>query len=298
MSGDVASAGAVTRPFTAFPQTPFRVVDADGFRVGDWATAPADRDDDKSTLKSRLADEVAAIHDLQRQLYAEARRALLVVFQAMDAGGKDSTIRAAFSGVNPTGVQVTAFKVPTHRERAHDFLWRGSLALPARGHIGVFNRSYYEDVLIARVHPERFGLHDDPGFWDERLRSIAAHERHLAFNDTVVLKFWLHLSPEEQQRRFLRRLRHPDKHWKFDEADVREREHWDDYMSAYQAAIRATHCDWAPWYVIPADHKPSARLLVAQTIRRTLDAMDPRYPTVSDERAQRLQRLARSLGQE
>ena len=295
MPGDASSSDTPSRPFTDFPASPFRVDDAPGFDVCDWATAPAYDGPDKSELKDRLADQVDAIHDLQRRLYAEAGQALLVVFQAMDAGGKDSTIRAVFSGVNPSGVQVTSFKAPTHRERDHDFLWRAVRALPAVGHIGVFNRSHYEDVLIARVHPERTGLPQDTAFWDERLRSIAAHERHLAFNRTVVLKFWLNLSQDEQKRRFLRRLQRPDKHWKFDEADVREREHWDDYMVAYQAAIRATHADWAPWYVIPADHKPTARLIVARTIRQTLEAMDPDYPEVSAERAERLQRLAGSL---
>ncbi|MEC9408740.1 MAG: PPK2 family polyphosphate kinase [Pseudomonadota bacterium] len=286
----------MSSPFTDFPDTPQRVQQPTQFRPADWPTRPVSGGLDKARLKAALADEVDALHDLQRRLHAEARQALLVVFQAMDAGGKDSTIRAVFSGVNPSGVRVTSFKAPSSLERSHDFLWRTVPALPARGQIGVFNRSYYEDVLIARVHPELAGDGaDEPAFWDERLRSITAHERHLAHNRTVVLKFWLHLSYEQQRQRFLRRLRKPDKHWKFDESDVRERAHWDDYMAAYEAAIATTHMDWAPWYVIPADDKPAMRLMVAQVIRHTLEAMAPQYPTVSADRAARLQRLAGEL---
>ena len=283
-------------PFTDFPDTPQRVQEPARFRPADWPTRPAQGGPDNEQLNAALCEQVEALHDLQRRFHADARQALLVVFQAMDAGGKDSTIRAVFSGVNPSGVRVTSFKAPSHLERSHDFLWRTVQALPARGQIGVFNRSYYEDVLIARVHPELAGDGADaPGFWDERLRSITAHERHLAHNGTGVLKFWLHLSPEQQRERFLRRLRKPDKHWKFDESDVRERAHWDDYMAAYEAAIATTHMEWAPWYVIPADDKPAMRLMVAQVIRGTLEAMGPQFPKVSDERAARLQRLAQEL---
>ncbi len=231
-----------------------------------------------------LAAGVDRLAALQEKLFAQDRWSVLCVFQAIDAAGKDGTIKHVMSGVNPAGVQVTSFKVPGPSELAHDFLWRSARALPQRGQIGIFNRSHYEEVLVVRVHPEILNHQRLPPelvgkkFWDHRLRGIAAFERHLAREGTVVLKFFLHLSREEQKRRFLARLDEPDKHWKFSTADLAERDHWDAYQAAYQAAIEATAAPWAPWFVVPADHKWFTRLVVSTALIEALDRLDLRIP--------------------
>jgi PPK2 family polyphosphate:nucleotide phosphotransferase len=221
---------------------------------------------------------------LQRLLAAGDRRAILLVFQAMDAAGKDGTIRAVMQGVDPSGCQVYSFKQPSNLELDHDFLWRTTCRLPERGRIGIFNRSQYEEVLIVRVHPNILANAKLPGeinletIWDERLRSIRQQEAHLARNGTVVLKFWLNVSKDEQKRRFLARLNDPTKNWKYEPADVRERRYWDDYMYAYEQALNATSRPWAPWYAIPADNKSYMRARVAEIINQTLQSFGLRYP--------------------
>jgi PPK2 family polyphosphate:nucleotide phosphotransferase len=272
---------------TRTPETPWLVPTDGSFNRADFLTAPpADALDDKACRK-RLKKEVKQIDELQRRLYAHDRKSLLLVFQAMDAAGKDSTIRAVLRGVNPAGCQVSSFKQPSKEELDHDYLWRSVKRLPERGRIGVFNRSYYEEVLVVRVHPEYLGGQrlDLPGemeqFWQARYRAINDHERHLSENGTVVLKFWLNVSKEEQKRRFLSRLNEPEKHWKFSSGDLEERKLWDAYMDAYQQALSATSKPWAPWFAIPADSKPYMRWQVAKIIRKTLEAIDPRYPSVS-----------------
>jgi PPK2 family polyphosphate:nucleotide phosphotransferase len=272
---------------------PSYLVPTDGsFRVVDAPTAPPADAPKKKTLEKKLAHEVERISELQRILYAHDRRSLLLVFQAMDAAGKDGTIRAVLSGVNPVGCQVHSFKQPSSEELDHDFLWRTACRLPERGRIGVFNRSYYEEVLVVRVHPQYLAaqrLPDAPpldALWEQRFQSIRDHEAHLSRNGTRILKFWLNVSRDEQRRRFLDRIAEPEKNWKFATGDVREREHWTEYMHAYEEALRATSTDVAPWYAIPADDKPWMRLVVARIIRKTLESFDLHYPeATADERA-------------
>ncbi len=241
----------------------------------------------KTRAAELLKDNLAQLTEAQERLYADDRYALLIVLQAMDAAGKDSTIKHVMSGVNPQGCQVFSFKRPSAEELDHTFLWRCMKALPERGRIGLFNRSYYEDVLVTRVHPDLLERQPLPSgkrgkaFWQERYEDINAFEQHLTRNGTVVLKFFLHISKEEQKKRFLDRLREPEKHWKFSHADLAEREHWDAYMSAYEDAIAATSTSWAPWHVIPADHKWVSRTLVAEIICRTLDKLEVRFPKLS-----------------
>lgn len=254
-----------------------------------------------SETKARLKQLRERLRERQRVFAADGRRALLIVLQGMDASGKDSAVRTVMQGVNPAGCQVWSFKVPTPEEKAHDFLWRSARRLPARGMIGIFNRSYYEDVLVARVHPELLAdewLDPPPGgddFWQQRYASIREHEAHLARNGTIILKFWLNLSREEQRRRFLRRLNHPHKHWKFSAADVHERRHWNAYMHAYEAALNATSRPHAPWYAIPADDKHYCRAHIAEVIVTALEQMDLRYPEPSAEEAATLARTREQL---
>ncbi len=279
----------------------YRVAFDGSFTLHDSPTAPPENAADKKTCKQLMASCIDDIAELQRALYAQNTHSLLLVFQAMDAAGKDSTIRAVLSGVNPAGCQVFSFKPPSEEELEHDFLWRTTCKLPERGRIGVFNRSYYEEVLVVRVHPQhlrnqRLELPEDmSGFWQERLESIADHEKHLARNGTVILKFWLNVSKTEQRLRFLSRLNEPEKHWKFSESDVRERAHWDEYMRAYQTALNATSKPWAPWYAIPADNKPFMRLQVAETIRDALQALNPQYPAIGEEAQLRFERCRQAL---
>jgi PPK2 family polyphosphate:nucleotide phosphotransferase len=259
-------------------------VPAHGFRL-------ADRDPgdvaglDKDGARERRDADLERLADLQERLYAERRRALLVVLQGLDASGKDSTIKHVMRGADPQGLSVTPFKAPTRTELAHDFLWRPQVALPERGHIGVFNRSHYEEVVVVRVHPELLageGLDPEsarePAFWQQRYEDIATWERHLTRTGTRVVKFFLHVSKAEQRRRFLARAEREQKLWKFSAADVRERRHWEAYQQAYEAALRATSTADEPWYVVPSDHKWFLRTAVAAIIVHHLAAMDPRYP--------------------
>ena len=243
----------------------------------------------KKRMKAELQTSRTEIDREQELLWANDRRSLLLVFQAMDAAGKDGTIKHVMSGVNPQGCRVTSFKQPSVLELDHDFLWRINRALPERGQIGIFNRSHYEEVLVVRVHPdwlERQQLppgRRGPQFWKQRYESINDFERHLDRNGTTIVKFFLHVSRQEQRRRFLDRLTEPGKEWKFSSADVAERQHWDAYMSAYEKAITATSTPWAPWYVIPADNKDLMRMLVAGVVVHTIRRMKLTFPTVSEE---------------
>ena len=264
--------------------SPYCVPFDGSFSVPAAPTAPPRGVPGKKALKAILKEHIGAIEDLQRKLYAEDRRSVLMIFQAMDAAGKDGTIRAVMSGINPAGCQVFSFKAPSSEERDHDFLWRTAVRLPERGRIGIFNRSYYEEVLVVRVHPnilkgQRLPPTPLEELWPQRLESIADHEKHLARNGTVILKFWLNVSQKEQGRRLLKRLDDPNRTWKFSSRDLDEREHWPAYMDGYQAALQATSKPWAPWYAIPADNKPYMRVVVADILRRTLEKMDPRFPT-------------------
>ncbi len=250
------------------------------------ATTPAEKTSDKQ-LKKQLVDVVKQFSQLQRKLYADNRYSLLLVFQAMDAAGKDSTIRNILKGVNPAGCQVFSFKQPSKEELDHDFLWRSAKRLPERGRIGVFNRSYYEEVLIVRVNPDYLAYQNLPyspesdDLWQQRFESINDHEQHLARNGTVILKFWLNVSKQEQANRFLSRLDDPEKNWKFSTGDLEVREQWDEYMSAYTDMLNQTSKPWAPWYAIPADNKRWMRLKVAEIITSTLESLDINYPQVA-----------------
>lgn len=267
------------------------------------ATVPKDAPG-KKEYKERLDALIDAMGELQQRLYASDTYSLLLVFQALDAAGKDSTIRAALSGVNPAGFQVYSFKQPSAEELDHDFLWRTAQRLPQRGRIGVFNRSYYEEVLVVRVHPSYLAAQKLPHvpdmdqLWQERFESIRDHEKHLARNGTVIVKFWLNVSREEQRQRFLARIEEPEKNWKFSVTDVQERDHWDAYMQAYAAALNATSRPWAPWYAIPADDKRFMRLCVAEIIVDTLKRLDVDYPVVSDEQKATLKTMRKRLEKE
>jgi PPK2 family polyphosphate:nucleotide phosphotransferase len=264
----------------------YQIVDGKHFRLKDFD--PADTRGCKSAehAKEQLQKDIARMEELQAKLYAQDQWALLLIFQALDAAGKDGTIKHVMSGVNPEGCQVYSFKKPSEVELQHDFLWRTSCQLPERGHIGIFNRSYYEEVLVVRVHPDVLENEKVPralitkDVWKERFEDIRGFERHMARNGTVIRKFFLHLSKKEQKQRFLARLDEPEKHWKFSEADVRERECWDDYQDAFEDMIRHTATTCAPWYVVPADHKWFAHLVVAAAIVETLEELDLSYPKV------------------
>ncbi len=250
----------------------------------------------KQEYQDLLEEHVGQMSSLQSLLYASGRYAVLFIFQAMDAAGKDGTIRHVMSGVNPQGCEVFSFKQPSAEELRHDFLWRTSKCLPERGRIGIFNRSYYEEVLIVRVHPELLQAQGIPveaashkKFWKTRYRSIVQFEEHLHRSRTRIVKFFLHVSKEEQKRRFLDRLEDVEKNWKFSEADIKERGYWKDYMSAYGECISATSTDQAPWYVVPADDKENARLIVSQVVVDTLGALNLAYPKTPPERRKELE---------
>jgi PPK2 family polyphosphate:nucleotide phosphotransferase len=266
------------------------------FQIGAAASGPPRGGPDERACKESLEGLLEELDDLQRMLYARDSWSVLMVFQAMDAAGKDSTIRAVMSGVDPAGCEVHCFKQPSAEELDHDFLWRTSMRLPQRGRIGIFNRSYYEEVLVVRVHPEFLKaqkLPEEPGasLWRRRFRSIRAHEKHLARNGTVVLKFFLNVSRQEQRRRFLARIDEPEKNWKFSAADVRERSHWPAYQAAYQDALAATSRRWAPWYAIPADSKPYMRLRVADILVRSLRSLGLAYPRPGPEKLLELRQM-------
>jgi PPK2 family polyphosphate:nucleotide phosphotransferase len=250
---------------------------------------PPDAPSDKQS-KKLLKPLVEELREQQRVLYADDRYSVLLVFQAMDAAGKDGTIRAVLTGVNPAGFQVFSFKQPSPEELDHDFLWRTARRLPERGRIGIFNRSYYEEVLVVRVHPEYLGPQRLPmagdldELWKQRFHSINEHEKHLAENGTIVIKFWLNVSPDEQKKRFLARLDDPEKHWKFSAGDVKERSFWNEYMHAYEETLQATSKPWAPWYAIPADSKPYMRYNVARIVVETLKSLELSYPVVEKKK--------------
>ena len=268
-------------PHYAVPDHQWQQVPARGSRSGRHRSIEHN-DEAADLLKSGLD----ALRDQQEKLHAQGTWAVLLIFQAMDAAGKDSTIKHVMSGVDPQGSQVSSFKAPSTEELAHDFLWRTTLRLPPRGHIGVFNRSYYEEVLVVRVHPEILGAERLPSavrskrIWSERFEDITCFERHLARSGVVVLKFFLHVSKEEQRKRFLERLDTPSKNWKFSTGDVREREHWREYMAAYEDMIRHTATPEAPWFVVPADRKWFTRLVVADAIVDAMKRLDLHFPTV------------------
>lgn len=270
------------------------------FRHDQASTQPPKSAPSKKLCEKRLQKFVKDLDEWQRRLYAHDQYALLLIFQAMDAAGKDGTIRAVMRGVNPAGCQVFSFKQPSHHELDHDFLWRTTCRLPERGRIGIFNRSYYEEVLIVRVHPEylktqKLPMHISPTIWDERYESIRNQEIHLARNGTIILKFWLHVSKEEQRKRLLARLTEPEKNWKFSQQDLEERKLWKQYMAAYESAVNATSRSWAPWYVIPADDKPFMRMCVAEIIIQTLGSLDLQYPTVSKAKRQAFGKFRQQL---
>lgn len=278
------------------------LVPFDGSFVGkDAPTSVDDNKLDDKDNKKKLGKQTDKIHDLQRIMYAHDSHSILLVFQAMDAAGKDSTIRNVLTGVNPAGCQVFCFKKPSAIELDHDFLWRTTVRLPERGRIGVFNRSYYEEVLVVRVHPEILNFqqlpaeHKHEDIWTQRYESIRNFEEHIARNGTVILKFWLNVSKDEQRNRFLSRIDEPEKNWKFSEADIKERGHWNDYMTAYQDALRETSRPWAPWYAIPADNKPYMRYAVAKIIAKSMDSLHMHYPQVDDSAQQRFTHLREML---
>jgi PPK2 family polyphosphate:nucleotide phosphotransferase len=282
---------------------PYRIDDGRGFRLKD--IDPGDtgglKDGDKPRAKEVLAEGVHALAELQDRLYAQDRWAVLLVFQAMDAAGKDGVIKHVMSGVNPQGCEVYSFKAPTSEDLDHDYLWRCMKRMPERGRIGIFNRSYYEEVLVVRVHPEFLEKQKLPpelvtrDIWKERYEDIRDVERYLARNGVAVRKFLLHVSKKEQKRRFLDRLENPEKHWKFSEADIREREHWDEYQEAYEEMIRHTATEHAPWYVVPADNKWFTRLVVAEAVVETMASLDLAYPEVSAGKMKQLEAAKAAL---
>jgi PPK2 family polyphosphate:nucleotide phosphotransferase len=280
----------------------FRVSGDEKVRLKKWATDVEPLYSSEKEYKELLAADVHDLGELQRLLYASNSHSVLLVFQAMDAAGKDGAISHVLSGINPQGCDVHSFKHPSAEELDHDFLWRTTRSLPQRGRIGVFNRSYYEEVLIVRVHPEIWRREGIPGAqvatkkdWKGRYRSIVELEKHLHRNGTVILKFFLHLSKEEQRKRFLQRIDDPDKNWKFSEADIAERGFWDQYMKAYEACLSATSTKTAPWYVVPADDKYNARLIISAAVIAALKNLDMRFPETTPQRRSELQAIRRQL---
>lgn len=249
----------------------------------------------KKSVSGVLQQGIQALAEYQDMLYAQNIYALLIIFQAMDAAGKDSTIKHVMSGINPQGCQVFSFKAPSAEELDHDYLWRSFKALPERGRIGIFNRSYYEEVLVVRVHPELLSHQQLPPtvqtrhIWDQRFEEINNFEKYLVNNGIIVIKFFLNVSKDKQKKRFLKRINRPDKNWKLSVADAKERSYWDEYMHAYEEMLTHTSTIWAPWYIIPANHKWYSRLAVAYFIYQKMESLDLHYPTVSEEHRQRLQ---------
>jgi len=275
---------------------PYRVTNGKKFRLKDVDPGDTGGLEDKEKAQKWLKKGVSALCDLQEKLYAQDKWGVLLIFQAMDAAGKDGAIKHVMSGINPQGVQVFSFKAPSTEELDHDFLWRTAKSLPERGRIGVFNRSYYEEVLVVRVHPEFLQAEKLPpavvgkSLWKERCDDIAAHERYLSRNGIAVLKFFLHVSKKEQKKRFLERLDMPEKNWKFSTNDVKEREHWDEYMEAYEYAVQRTAAPHAPWYVVPADNKWFTRLVVASATIEALEDLNLRFPKVGEVQKKELQK--------
>jgi PPK2 family polyphosphate:nucleotide phosphotransferase len=279
----------------------YRVDDGKGFRLKDHDPGDSHGIQSKAEAEKMLARGVVRLAELQEKLYAQDKWAVLLIFQAMDAAGKDGAIKHVMSGVNPQGCQVFSFKAPTSEEIDHDFLWRTARCLPERGRIGIFNRSYYEEVLVVRVHPEILGKQKLPPklvsrrIWDQRFEDIAAHERYLARNGVCIRKFFLHVSKAEQKRRFLERLERPEKNWKFSSADAKERGYWKAYQRAYEDMIRATAAPHAPWIVVPADKKWFARLVVAAVVGDAMQELNLAFPVVTDAQRKELAAARRAL---
>ncbi|HZF26833.1 MAG TPA: polyphosphate kinase 2 family protein [Steroidobacteraceae bacterium] len=281
----------------------YRVTDGKGFRLKQFD--PRDTgdltDEDKPAAQEALRNGVEMLAELQARLYAQDRWAVLLIFQAVDAAGKDSAIKHVMSGVNPSGCEVASFKAPSPEELDHDFLWRCAERLPERGKIGIFNRSYYEEVLIVRVHPEILAREKLPtelvtkDIWRERHKDIRCFERYLARNGVKICKFFLNVSPEEQKKRFLERLDDPEKHWKFSAADVRERQYWKEYMAAFEDMIRHTATEYAPWYVVPADNKWFTRIVVAGAVIDAMDSLQLEYPKLAPVARAELAKARREL---
>jgi len=280
---------------------PYRVEEGKHFRLRDFDPGDTHRMRSKQHAAAELQRGVERLRDLQDRLYAQHQWALLLIFQAMDAAGKDGTIKHVMSGVNPAGCEVYSFKAPSGVESNHDYMWRTSLRLPECGRIGIFNRSYYEEVLVVRVHNTPLKQAKIPSalihrnIWKERFADICAYERYLSHNGIVIRKFFLNLSKAEQGRRFQARLEEPEKHWKFSAADISERRYWNDYMAAYEDMIRHTATPWAPWYVVPADHKWVSRIVVAAAIVDTLEELDLAYPKVDAQKQRELEEARRFL---
>ena len=287
------------KPFAA----PYRVSSGKGFRLKNFD--PGDildlKSEDKPRAKEALAIGVDALTELQDMLYAQDRWAVLLIFQAMDAAGKDGAIKHVMSGINPQGCQVYSFKAPTSDDLDHDYLWRCMKCLPERGRIGIFNRSYYEETLVVRVHPEFLKGQKIPPellgkkIWDQRFEDIRNFERYLSNNGVLIRKFFLNVSKDEQKKRFLERLDNPDKNWKFSANDAKERNHWDEYMTAYEETIRNTATDYAPWYVVPADNKWFSRVVVASAVIEGLASLNLAYPKVDERKLQELDEARRTL---
>ncbi len=280
----------------------FRVREGETVRLRKWPTRVQPFYKSKKDYQKILADHVEKLSDRQGALYADNRYALLVIFQAMDAAGKDGAIKHVMSGINPQGCQVFSFKHPSARELEHDFLWRTTRCLPERGRIGIFNRSYYEEVLIVRVHPEILRAEGLPGevlrdgkLWERRYRSILELEKHLHANGTRIVKFFLRLSKQEQRRRFLARIDDPEKNWKFSQADINERALWPEYQRAYELCLEATSTKDCPWYVVPADDKENARLIISQAILDTIDDLKLSYPKTDKRRRKELLAIRKQL---
>lgn len=276
-------------------------------KESDFPYSP-DSDITKTESNKLLQKQIKNITNLQQKLYAESKTALLIIFQAMDAAGKDGTIKNVMSGINPQGCKVATFKTPTKEELNHDFLWRITKQLPEKGMIGIFNRSHYEEVLINKVHPQNLLIQNLPGiktindinhkFWEQRYKSINTFEQHLVENGTTIIKFFLHISKEEQKKRFLERIEKENHNWKFSPNDIQERSYWEKYMQAYSDMLTNTSTTYAPWYVIPADKKWYMRMLVAQTILHYLEKINPQYPKISDENKTFLNQAKKQLEQE
>jgi PPK2 family polyphosphate:nucleotide phosphotransferase len=279
----------------------FRVDSGKHFRLNDYDPADTGHGCSEDNAKEALLEGIARTAELQDQLYAQGNWSILLIFQAMDAAGKDGAISHVMSGINPQGCQVYSFKVPTSTDLQHDFLWRTTCSLPERGHIGIFNRSYYEEVLIVRVHPEILKSQKTPPslvgkkIWKERFEDICCFERHMARSGTVIRKFFLNLSKKEQKKRFLARLDHPEKNWKFSAADIHERKCWDDYQDAYEDMIRNTSTEEAPWYVVPADNKWFTRLVVSCVLVDTLESLNLSYPKVDPAKQKELEAAKKLL---
>jgi PPK2 family polyphosphate:nucleotide phosphotransferase len=280
----------------------FRVKDGKNVNLKKWPTETTSYYETKKQFKEGLQERVDELSGLQNLLYASNRFAVLLIFQAMDAAGKDSAIKHVMSGVNPQGCQVFSFKHPSLEELDHDFLWRTTRNLPERGRIGIFNRSYYEEVLIVRVHKELLRAEnlpeeilDDKNIWDERYRSIRDLEAHLYQNGTRIIKFFLHISKEEQRKRFLSRIDEPEKNWKFNRDDIEERAYWSDYMAAYEACLEATSTRHSPWFIVPADDKQNTRLIISEIILHTLRKLKMKYPVLDEKRRKELRSLRKLL---